>query len=173
MSSLAYNLKRKLEWLGRRLRWIDAPGEIVEWVAAMREVNNLLKEVQSKRCSDDWQPWCKREGGVKKDLIDGKPRSWRLSGRISVPESKKVSMEPDKNRHGGIIPKLFLNDRLLKDVSMDGSKVSTTPMGLPPRVEVELDDPEMKTLQASNWKSKLWEEATDNDGGNMDVDILR
>ena len=68
MSSIAYNLTRKLEWMGRRLRYIDNANEIKDWVTTMKTINSLLKDVDIKPCKDSWKPWRNREYGVKKDL---------------------------------------------------------------------------------------------------------
>ena len=61
MSSVAYNLSRKLEWMARRLRHIDDAREIKVWVAAMGEINRFLKEFESKLYEDQWRPWGKEE----------------------------------------------------------------------------------------------------------------
>ena len=66
MSSIAYNLSRKMEWMGRRLRHIDDAAEILNWVSAMKEINSLLKEVDIKEHKDTWKPWNKRDLGGKK-----------------------------------------------------------------------------------------------------------
>ena len=57
MSSVAFNLTRKLEWMGRRLRYVDDAGEIRDWIAAMKAINCLIQEVHIKKCSNNWQPW--------------------------------------------------------------------------------------------------------------------
>ena len=67
MSSVAYNLSRKLEWMARRIRRIDDAGEIKNWVEAMAAINCLLKEVDIKVYSDDWRPW--RVEGTKEKYI--------------------------------------------------------------------------------------------------------
>ena len=158
-----------MEWMGRRLRWIDAPKEIKEWVAAMTGINNLLKEVETKCSSDSWQPWSKREGW-KKDLGTGFPKVKPLSS--IVPETK-VSAEPYmKSRNVGKFPKLSLKERLLKEVKKKGVwKVSNTTKRLPPRVAVDEDDLQLKDLQVSNSKKYSLEETTDNDSGDMEVEI--
>ena len=68
MSSIAYNITRKMEWMGRRLRYIDEAGEIKEWVVAMSALNALLREVEIKRCSDNWRPWKRTKEVVKECL---------------------------------------------------------------------------------------------------------
>ena len=52
MSSVKYNIIRKMEWMARRLRYIDGAGEIKEWAAAMSALNVVLKEVDFKDSSD-------------------------------------------------------------------------------------------------------------------------
>ena len=78
MSSVAYNLTRKLEWMGRRLRRIDKAAEITNWISAMKDINCLLKEVDIKECKDTWwRPWSKRvQRGKKEGTIDQKERAW-------------------------------------------------------------------------------------------------
>ena len=68
MSSAAYNLSRKFEWMARRLRKIDDVVEIKEWIAAMSAINTLLKEFEFKEYRNTWQPW--RKKGKKKMEID-------------------------------------------------------------------------------------------------------
>ena len=41
-----------MEWMARRLRYIDGAGEIKEWAAAMSALNVVLKEVDFKDSSD-------------------------------------------------------------------------------------------------------------------------
>ena len=57
MSSDKYNIKRKMEWKGRRLRYIHGAGEIKEWAAVKSALNVVLKEVDTKGSSDNWWPW--------------------------------------------------------------------------------------------------------------------
>ena len=57
MSSIAYNLTRKLESMARRIRHIDEAGEIMEWIAAMIVINKLLEEIDTKVYRDEWTPW--------------------------------------------------------------------------------------------------------------------
>ena len=54
LSSVAWNLSRKLEWMARRLRKIDDVGQIKDWIAAIAAINSLLKEVDVKTYSDVW-----------------------------------------------------------------------------------------------------------------------
>ena len=72
MSSVAYNLMRKLEYMSRRLRHIDEVGKIREWTEAMIAINRLLKEINVKEYRDDWRPWQERKkmGKVLKMDID-------------------------------------------------------------------------------------------------------
>ena len=86
MSSVAYNLKRKMEWMGRRIRHIDDAGEIKDWVEAMAAINRAVKELDDKVYSDDWRPWRTEgkklkntfmsevdEGCLKNDLFERVP----------------------------------------------------------------------------------------------------
>ena len=52
MSSVTYNLKKKLEWMSRRIRRIDVAGDIKDWVEAMAAINRLMK-VDVKVYSDE------------------------------------------------------------------------------------------------------------------------
>ena len=72
MSSVAYNLWRKLEYMSRRLRHIDDVGKILEWIQAMTAINKLLKEIDIKEYRDDWRPWRERKitGRVRMRKMD-------------------------------------------------------------------------------------------------------
>ena len=170
MSSVAFNLTKKIEWMGRRLRWIDDPAEIKEWVAVMTAINKLLKEVETKCCSDSWHPWSKREGG-KKELGTGIRTVKPL--RANAPETKE-RMEPNKKSwFDGRLPKLSLKERLLKEVKKKvAGKVSINTKGLPPRVAVDEEVLELKAFQVSNLKKIQEEYMNDNDSGVMEVDIV-
>ena len=131
MSSVAYNLTRKLEWMGRTLRRIDDAGEIRDWVAAMSAINGLLKQVDIKICSDDWQPWCKSKG-VKRDSSE---RVWESKDSI---KSKTKINRLEVNR------KFSLNEKLRKTSTKKVGLKNPIPKKLvPPRVQVEVDDTEM------------------------------
>ena len=135
MSSIAYNLTRKLEWMGRRLRYIDNANEIKDWVTTMKTINSLLKDVDIKSCKDSWKPWRKREYGVKKDL----------SKRVF---ESKVSLNPSKKRRNEeTFPKLSLNENVIKDMrKKEAWLLPITPKALPPSVQLEVDDLDMKDL---------------------------
>ena len=83
MSSVAYNITRKMEWMGRRLRHIDEPVDIKKWVTAMSALNSLLKEVDIIGSPDNWKPWERTNDAVKEDL--------RRKGEVK--RSHKVSFE--------------------------------------------------------------------------------
>ena len=57
--SAAFNLSKKLEWMSRRLRWIDEATSIKEWVDAMESVYSLMNRVSTKTQAyeDGWRPW--------------------------------------------------------------------------------------------------------------------
>ena len=61
MSSLAWNIKRKMEWMGRNLRKIDDAAELIKWASALRELNSVLKELDIKDYTDNWRPWSQRD----------------------------------------------------------------------------------------------------------------
>ena len=77
MSSVAFNLSRKLEWMSRRIRHIDNGGKLIEWIAAMTAINKLLKElVKTKVYRDEWTPWPhgkKSEKVLKMDVEEVEP----------------------------------------------------------------------------------------------------
>ena len=85
MSSVKYNIKRKMEWMGRRLRYIDGAGEIKEWATAMSALNVVLKEIDIKGSADNWRPWKKSKEVVREDLRTTGSQSWE--GTLA---SKKV-----------------------------------------------------------------------------------
>ena len=98
MSSLAYNLTRKIEWMGRRIRKIDDAAEIKNWASAMREINCLLKEVEIKEYKDNWRPWIMREKrgtnvGRNNQMAGSKPNVWNQKAetvpQVGLEESKK------------------------------------------------------------------------------------
>ena len=140
MSSLAYNLTRKIEWMGRRLRHINDVDEITKWVSAMKDINCLLNEVDIKECIDSWKPWRKRDYrngdyGVKKDM--GKSN---LETTTNTRPNKKIQkMET--------IPTLGLKDRLLKELKMKDEWKLPTQSVLPPRVQVDVDVNQMSVEQ--------------------------
>ena len=77
MSSIAYNLSRKLEWMVRRLRRSDDAGDIKDWIDAMTSINRLLKETGNhyKVYRDDWRPWQQgknRRKGLKMKIDEDK-----------------------------------------------------------------------------------------------------
>ena len=59
MSSVAYNLQRKLEWMSRQLKKIDGAEAIQNWVRAMTAINDLVKECakSTEVFRDDWRSW--------------------------------------------------------------------------------------------------------------------
>ena len=79
MSSFVYNITRKLEWMGRRIRYIDEAGDITEWVAAMSALNSLLNEVDIKGSSDNWRPWRRTKDAMKEDFRKNGSQSWDRS----------------------------------------------------------------------------------------------
>ena len=78
MTSLAWNIKRKMEWMGRKLRKIDDAAELINWASALRELNSVLKELDFKEYKDNWKPWSQRK---KK----GKKGGWRDQAQAMKP----------------------------------------------------------------------------------------
>ena len=131
MSSVAFNLTRKLEWMGRRLRKLDDVREITEWVNSMTAINCLLKEVDIKPCSDNWRPWSKIENGVKNDL-----RNTALGRIASRKPNKQYGCEGKKW-------KLSREDNAKQEKKTDTKIKPIAWRGLPPRVQLAEDDTEM------------------------------
>ena len=102
MSSVAYNLKRKLEWMKRRIRYIDYAGELKDWVDAMMVINSLLMEVNIKEFTCKWKPWSNREDGVNMDF-----------GRW-IPECTEVLKPPKKRKYMGINKNISLKFKVSK-----------------------------------------------------------
>ena len=143
MSSVAYNITRKMEWMGRRLRYIDEAGEIKEWAAALSALNCVLKEVDIKETTDNWRPWRRPNDSEK---VDGKIKS--TSSRWDSLASK-MGMETKKTVRG--------KSHILANAH-------------PPRVHVEGDDVEMlnpkaAVLEMLRWPQKdTWSDSEDRDG---------
>lgn len=139
MSSICYNLKRKMEWMGRRLRKIDKAEDIKQWVSAMREINGLLKEVEINEYRDTWRPWSKRvQRGKDEGTIDQ-----RASTRPNL-KSEKMETVPQVGLEESSGSELMNND----DLKMLPVEVRSRP----PRVEVEGDDIEMLDPKAAVMK---------------------
>ena len=94
MSSAAYNLAKKFEWMARRLRHIDDASEINIWIGAMTAINRLLKEFEVKVYSDDWKPW--RKKGKKEMEIDNEFSETVLNARFS--NDGDVLLKPQKSK---------------------------------------------------------------------------
>jgi len=58
MSSAAFNLSKNLEWMSRRLRHINDPSSIQEWIAAMNSILSLMQSLVAKTDVhiDGWRP---------------------------------------------------------------------------------------------------------------------
>ena len=56
--SAAFNLWKKFEWMSTRLRKINKPPEIEDWIAAMTSVHKLMLEVgkNTEVYKDGWRP---------------------------------------------------------------------------------------------------------------------
>ena len=115
MSSLKYNITRKMEYMGRRLRHIDAAGEIKEWVGAMTALNSLLKDLNIKSCTDNWRPW-KSTKEVGNDELR-KPMTGRVPEKIER-----------RSNTGRVTEKIKMRD------------ITGLAKGRPPRVQVKGDD---------------------------------
>ena len=67
MSSIAWNLSRKMEWMARRIRHIDDAGKIMEWMAAMSAINKVLRETDTTVYKDEWGSW--RQGKISEKVL--------------------------------------------------------------------------------------------------------
>ena len=160
MSSIAYNLTRKMEWMGRRLRKIDDVEEIKQWVSAMREINDLLKEVDIKDCKDAWRPWSQSTQRGKKvgktDQIASKRRrlesrkphlkNWKTEKVQQVGLEVSPGEELKKNEDLEMLPAQERSHRAtsrLPRVEEDGDEVEMLEKRCPPRVEVDGEDDRM------------------------------
>ena len=81
--SVALNLSKKLEWMSRRLRWIDDAYEIQQWILAMTSINSLLKGVgkEKETYTDGWKPWKKKENLGTENTKEQLDRRGRLKDR--------------------------------------------------------------------------------------------
>ena len=138
MSSIAYNLTRKMGWMSRHLRKIDEVAEIRDWVSAMREINGLLKEVVIKDCKDNWRPWCKGEQrGKSESMIDHKQST--RPNMMSDQGSRPPRVEVQGDDIEMIDPKAAVM-KMLREANYQQGKIKP----LPPRVQVDEEDTEMK-----------------------------
>ena len=95
--SVPYNLARKLEWMSRRLRWIDDAIEIREWLDAMSAINKLITEVprEPENFTDGWRPYKENEAaqglhkGNREMDVDDKAtndeRQWSFMPKLKPP----------------------------------------------------------------------------------------
>ena len=176
MSSVAYNLWRKLEFMSRRLRHIDDVGEIMQWIAAMTAINTLLKDIEIKEYKDDWRPWGQRKKtdmALEKDIdkteqAKGVKKKW---GRLMPPlrrptkstmkigikdEHRKPSGENDRGKKKQKLdPKAAVLEMLR--ISTDQKEpnlrtISEKKRSRPPRVELGGDDVDMLDPKAEGIK---------------------
>ena len=143
MSSVAYNLWRKLEFMSRRLRHIDDVGKIKEWIVAMTAINRLLKEIDIKEYTDDWRPWGQRkttDKALEKDIDEEEPAKGvkKTQGllmpplRLPTTRTKKTGIKDDGRMPFGD------NDRGKKKQKLDPKAVRQPGWAQikPPRVEL-------------------------------------
>ena len=133
MSSLAWNIKRKMEWMGRNLRKIDDVAELINWASALRELNSVLKELDIKEYKDNWRPWIQRnKQGMK-------------GGRTDQVESNDLYLLRQKMV---TVPQVDLEESSGSDLMNNGERKWSRP----PRVEVEGDDIERLAPKAAVMK---------------------
>ena len=156
MSSIAYNISRKMEWMGRRLRYIDVAGEIKEWVVAMSALNCLLKELDIKSCSDNWTPWKRTKEGVKEGLRKQGSQSWEDS--LASKTGRVAEMIERRSKTGRVTERIARRN------------IPCLVKGRPPRVQVDGDDVEMLDPKAAVLKMleqpqrEFWSDNLDGDG---------
>ena len=90
MSSIAWNLSRKMEWMSRRIRHIDDAGKIMEWMAAMSAINKVLKEIDTTVYKDEWRPW--RQGKLSEEVLKGNEEVGEPAKE--VPMTQRLLMPP-------------------------------------------------------------------------------
>ena len=110
-----------MEWMGRRLRWIDGTEEIKKWAAAMSALNVVLKDLDIKGYSDNWRPW-------KRPIKVGKT------------DSRKMGSQSWK---GTVASKKGTTETLERRIHPNLSEVR------PPSVQVEWDDEDMRDSKAA------------------------
>ena len=136
MSSIAWNIKRKMEWMGRKLRKIDDADELIKWAAALRELNGVLKELDDKEYTDNWKPWRHRHN-------QGKEEGKKDQGRSNEPFLQS------KERMN--VPQVGLEESSGSELMNNGKRRWI----LPPRVDVEGEDTELMAQKAAVMKIDL------------------
>jgi len=177
MSSLAYNLTRKLEWMGRRLRHINDTTEIQDWVATMKAINCLPKEVDIKSCCDDWQPWSQsnKKGNRSVNititpnqplpaphiLVKDKGASSKPATSVKIPSSQLLCVTEESARSGiqktcaDEIPSCLDAEMTVPIARLPCSKIGTIRKDkrariMPPRVEVDPTSDESSSTSIIN-----------------------
>ena len=176
MSSVAYNLWRKLEFMSRRLRHIDDVGEIMHWIAAMAAINTLLKDIDIKEYKDDWRPWGQRKKtdtiqkseqsrGVKQKLGRLMPPLRRpTKGTMNIGIKDEVTWPSGGNERGKkkkkLDPKAAVLEMLRKSTDKkepNERKKSEKKRSRPPRAERGGDEEDMLDPEAEGNKADLTE----------------
>ena len=101
MSSIAYNLSKKLEWMARRLRHIDDVEKMKEWIELMSAITRLLKDTdkEGKEYRDEWRPWQQRNirrWGLKKNIDEDEPEKGvkKITGKLLPPLRSPAEKKP-------------------------------------------------------------------------------
>ena len=181
MSSVAYNLWRKLEYMSRRLRHIDDVGKIEQWIAAMTAINTLLKDIEIKDYKDEWRPWghrkkkdmaleqdndnSERARGVKKKqgrLMPPLRKPTKSTMKIGIKEEvRKPSGENDRGRKKQKLdPKAAVLEMLRKSTDQEEPKERTKSEKKrcrPPRVDQGGDEEDMLDPEAEGIKADITE----------------
>ena len=174
MSSLAWNIKRKMEWMGRNLRKIDDAAELKNWASALRELNSVLKELDIKDYKDNWRPWSQRNKqgmkGGRTDQVESNESYLLRRKRVTVPQVElEESSGPDLMNNGerkGTTDQLastepYLLSRMRVTVPQVGLEESSgsdlmnnvdRKWSRPPRVQVEGDDVDLLDPKAAVMK---------------------
>ena len=162
--SVALNLSKKLEWMSRRLRWIDEVAAIREWVAVMTAINKLMKEAakDTETYKDCWRPYQAEEQIQKCHQNAHIEELWKCSTeRRSVSNGLGTSMS------------IAVTERVVSQNSSqpvvteyDGNKSPQCPNGTNIRKRMNVEDTELhaevkeliELCTTMNVAKKKWEE---------------
>ena len=159
MSSIKYNIRRKMEWMGRRLRHIDGAEEIKEWAAAMSALNAVFKEVDIKGSSDNWRPWNRLKematNAVLKEVdIKGSTDTWRPWKRPKEMATKVPTAVNRLPKERGRPPRVEVEG---DDIVMGDPKAAV--MEMLKKGETSLQKKGLKgepSLQEKKWNREIW-----------------
>ena len=140
--SVALNLSKKLEWMSRRLRWIDDAAEIQQWVSAMTAINKLLKGVSKEKetYTDGWRPWKEQDQlrqNAKWDEREATGRHMDVDAGVEDTEEADTVLKEAKHKTENWS---FKEKAIMDDKKKAVLKMLDPQLVLPPRVEVGEDE---------------------------------